>query len=301
MKNKSNFILIFILPILVTTNAIALSQKDNMQEIQQFWPTNFDGWLGLSNKLFQIFFFIIIGTITWLTYLKAKKTLLQPIRTEVFKEQIKEFSNILKLFIGKGEIELREDFAFDKLFHANSCMLIDDYASLFFEIKIDRDKRPYNRNDCPSALCAEGRLEKCDEYIRLESDEEKKQVRPDPRTKAAIWTKYKFDMISLPKEFNEAKEKLHKIIESPLLPKQCIFLLQDFIKTIMENIHILEKILTECAQEILEKYPTIELLKKSSNTWIYNKYNEKFIPLKEKADKITEYLRNYFGTEELLK
>src|SRR5438128_11734785 len=56
-------------------------------------------------------FFLVVGIITILTYRQAKKTILQPLKTEIFKQQIQLFTDLLKLFVGKDEIDLREQFA----------------------------------------------------------------------------------------------------------------------------------------------------------------------------------------------
>lgn len=180
--------------------------------------------------LFQILFFIVIGTISILTYLKAKKTLLQPLRTEIFKKQLRDFANILKLCVGKTEHDLRNDFAFSKLIFANSCSLLDEYARLFFDLKIKREDRPYNKHDFPLARITKEALKTkftlCNGYMQ-EAEKPKESEKPDSQIKAAIWSKYRYDIIFLPKEFYQKEEQFHKIMESPLLPKNCLSLLRD--------------------------------------------------------------------------
>ena len=97
-------------------------------------------------------FFILTGIIALLTYLSAKKTVLQPIKTEVFKYQVEIFSQIMKLFNGKSEIELRKTFGFEEMLQANILQMLDCYAGLFFQWKIDGEKRPYNKKDCLKIL-----------------------------------------------------------------------------------------------------------------------------------------------------
>lgn len=60
--------------------------------------------------LAQIVFWVTVSVVTVLTYRRARKTLLQPIRTEVFKLQVEEVKPLFKIVVGKGEVELRRYF-----------------------------------------------------------------------------------------------------------------------------------------------------------------------------------------------
>ncbi len=86
----------------------------------------------IINLAFESILFITVGVITVLTYLHAKDTILQPMRTELFKIQMEELSKVLKFFVGQEENDLREKFAFSKLINVNAIALIDEYASIFF-------------------------------------------------------------------------------------------------------------------------------------------------------------------------
>jgi hypothetical protein len=261
-------------------------------------------WLSLLKDFFQIVFFVVVGIITILTFLKAKKTLLQPIRTEIFKSQLHEFSKILKMFTGKREMELRDDFAFGKLFIANCCNLLDTYGSLFFDIKIDTQKRLYSIKNCPASIMTKTwvakHIELRDDY-KIDEEKEKNQERPDPRTKAAIWSEFEYGNIWIPKEFIEMKAQFEKIMDSPLIPKDCLSLLEDYLGTINQNVNILGQLLTEKAKELPEKYPSPVSFSKASYLWIHHEYMRRFQLLEEKADKIIKYLRTYFEADTILK
>lgn len=259
--------------------------------------------ISLVKDLFQIGFFILIGAISLLTYIKARKTLLQPIRTEIFKEQLKLFQRLLSYFTGKSELELREVFAFEELFHVNCLKLLDDYASSFFGIEIERDGRPYNTPNCPETMVS---LEDAERYFELDTkplrpEAAKQEPRSDARTRAATWRKYKYSLISLPRRHLEARRELANITDSPLLPKGYLLLVEDYVKTVHENVSALGQILTECAARLPEKYPTAEHLQKASTGWIWNQYNRGFQDLEEKATSISSFVREYFSTDTLLK
>lgn len=255
--------------------------------------------ISTTKDIVNIIFFVAITIITILSYLKAKKTLLQPLRTEVFKEQLKVFSNILAIFNGKSEVDLREDANFEKFFLVNVSRLFDDYASLFFDVKFKRGERPYNIKDCPVEIVREEFLVSADEPYRKEQSKNEEEI-PDPRTKAAIWNKYKSPGIIFPRETITFQDEIDKLMESPLIPKNLLSLLETYRKTINDNFFAVEKVLNDVAQELPEKYKNLEILKKATFSWVSNKYNKEFKELKSQADKITEYLRQYYSVDNLL-
>lgn len=246
----------------------------------------------------QIIFFIIIATLSILTYLKAKKTLLQPIKTEVFKEQIKAFSSVLKFFSGKGEVALREELAFDDFFYANCFALYDSYARLFFEIQIDIEKRPYRKELCPTAIFSEERLTLADEYVIPEKGEDPSA--PDPNTRASIWLSNKNIPLRIPQKMSEAEDQIEKFIQSPVLPKNCIKLIEKFREQLRKNIMMIEEILLEASKDMPVKYPNFEIMKKASTDWIYAKYTERFEHLEPHARTLTDFIREYYLTDDLL-
>lgn len=256
-------------------------------------------WVPMIRDCFQILFFAVVATITILTYLAARKTVLQPIRTEIFKEQLKLFSELLTMFTGRGEFELREDFGFDKALRANATRLLDVYATHFFDMKFDENKRPYSRHQCPHTLIPESCLEDASLYLVPDPSERKKET-GTPDTKAAMWANFKFDVLSIPKEFTAKEQELERMISSPLIPKQLAQLLKEYVALARRNLTALRPVLTGCATELPEKYPNLDVMKKASVAWINNAYNKKFRELEPKAKEINSFLRGYFKVESIM-
>jgi hypothetical protein len=73
----------------------------------------------------EIVFFAIASVVTVLTYHHARKTVLQPFRAEVFKEQLRLFAEILRRFSGRHEHELKNDIAWEQMVEANIENLLD--------------------------------------------------------------------------------------------------------------------------------------------------------------------------------
>lgn len=82
-------------------------------------------------RTIEALFYVLTGTVALLTYLGARKTILQPIKTEIFRNQVEVFTSIMKLFNGKSEYEIRQAFGFKEMLRANILSLLDDYAQVF--------------------------------------------------------------------------------------------------------------------------------------------------------------------------
>lgn len=96
-------------------------------------------------KIIEALFYVSTGTVAVLTFLSARKTILQPMKTEVFKNQVEVFTSIMKLFNGKTESEIRHAFDFDEMLRANIFKLLDDYLETFYNVTFDYNERPYNK------------------------------------------------------------------------------------------------------------------------------------------------------------
>lgn len=249
----------------------------------------------------QIFFFTTGGTVTLLTYLRAKKTLFQPIKTEIFKEQIKILSEILSFFRGKTESELRDDFAYEQLFAFNCMSLIDDYAVISLGIDLDTSDRIYNDlSECPNRILTkeflaefmiDGNTKNWRDFIS--------QV-PSESSDENPWRNYIYGDTKIPIETSLAQDRLRKTIDSPLIQQDLLLLLKDYQKSVDNNIFIISDVLTEVSKELPTLYPTQETLEDFMDGWIRQKYIERFDSLEDKAKAITDYLREYFSTDQLL-
>ena len=177
-------------------------------------------------------------------------------------------------------------------------MLFDAYTSLFFDIKFDQEKRPYNKKLCPESILHRDALELADNYVA--SGDNQVPEKPDANTRAAIWSNYKHLEICLPQKHLNAMKRLKTIKDSPLLPKKCLELIEDYEKTISDNLMLLRDILNKVASELPSKYPNFSIMKKASTNWVHNKYIAKFSNLEPKVKAITTYIRKYYLTDELL-
>lgn len=118
-------------------------------------------WTQVIKDVAQIFFWVTVPVVSIVTYVRARKTILQPLRTEVFKLQLEEMKKVLALFLGKRELDLREAFGLYKLVMANATMMYDGYAHQFFDIEVDHNKRPYAGSECPATIFTKDAMRNC--------------------------------------------------------------------------------------------------------------------------------------------
>lgn len=253
-------------------------------------------------RVIEGIFFVLTGVIALLTYLSAKKTVLQPIKTEVFKYQVEVFSKIMNLFNGKSEHELRKIFGFDEMLRANIIQMVDCYASVFFQWKIDGDERPYNKRDCPASIIT---FEYAKRYMiepGLRYNNIKKSKESEiGKSKEDVWAEYLHGEICEPKKTVDMLLQLDEILQSPFLTKESIRLLQEIKDSILDNMTQIGTVLTEVAKELPYLYPNAEELQQIDIGWIENRYNQVFDPLDTYCVALTDYLREYFKVETVMK
>ena len=85
-------------------------------------------WFGAGVNVVQSIFLLGTLVLAVLTYRQARKTILQPLRTEVFKEQIKVFGKIQEMFLTKTQLDLWTDLGLIDLVGVNCQAMVDTYA-----------------------------------------------------------------------------------------------------------------------------------------------------------------------------
>lgn len=258
----------------------------------------------LAKDLLNCLFFIVVGGVTLLTYRKARETLLQPIKTEVFKLQLQELSSILKMFVGKGEVELRDDFALTQMLVFNAFAMYDDYSECFFDVELDREQRPYQPSECPTSLFTQAYAEKhllpLVGHVKEETSDEQVKEKPDPRIRAALWADYLHGDIRIPRKHSDLQDEFQRVLESPIIPKQLVTLIEEYLEIVSFNVMLVSEVLTESAKEMPEKYPTLSKLEKGTLDWLRSRYTKRMRDLKPKADEIVTFVRAYYGADEIL-
>lgn len=254
--------------------------------------------IAATRDVVEILFYGVIGTVTILTYRKAVATILQPLRTEVFKEQIKKMNELLDVLGSKSEVELRDDMGFPALEQANVWLMMDNYITHMFDVKIDRDKTPYSDEECPAMIADASAFRHADSATY--PDPPRPPLDTSREKKEAEWRDYKHRFIPVPRKMRDHQDRIRHILGSPLLPSECATLVKEYLDLVHSNIIALRQVLAECAPLLLDKYPTLDIAERASLAWIGNSYNRRFKPLEPKATELTRFVREYFETDTLL-
>jgi hypothetical protein len=96
-------------------------------------------------------------------------------------------------------------------------------------------------------------------------------------------------------------DRLIEFIDSPLVPKDLVALVQEYLDLVGQDVEELRSSLQEYTSTLIQRCPTLEDRKNLKMTPLHNIFNRRFHELKPAADRITNYIRAYFSVEELMK
>ena len=244
------------------------------------------------STIVQIAFFCITGAVAVLSYVGAKRTFFQPLRTEIFKKQIESLAAILELLAGKGEVDLRNDFDFPTLVDANIAEMYDAYLAFAFKMKRNEEELEYRPELCPEAIMRPEFLEKASGF---RMDDARPPAAEGPKT----WN-YRHPGTALPRRYVATRKEFDTVLDNPLLPQSIAELVENYLSVVEDNAVVINDAIEECAPKMPEYYPSLEDLTNSSFDWIHDQWVQKSAALQPLAKKINDAVRAYFDTDNLL-
>jgi hypothetical protein len=222
-------------------------------------------WFGAGVNAVQSVFLLGTLTIAVLTYRQARKTILQPLRTEVFKEQIRVFGKIQELFLARTRWDLSEQLGLVDLVGVNCQAMVDTYARVVLGYQYEwptRDweacKRKGNSFNILELAAAPrqvvelllSRSTKLPDYDPI--------IQPINGDKLAGWKNYNHPVIFYHDSFVDAEKRLNGLAASPVLPGDC----QECIRTFLDYMHKfpdeMRRKLVEIAETLPAKDPRVE-------------------------------------------
>lgn len=263
------------------------------------------GWWQVVPAVVQSVFWIVVGSVTVLTYRHARRTVLQPLRTEFFKHQIEELAEVLQYFIGLDETALRERADYKSVFDANVIKMFDSYAIASFGLAPkDFEARPYAHKYCPRSIF---RMRKGEDfpYLRhvepVDAPEGEERPRPDRDRHAEAWKSgYRHYEIHVSRGFGEFEEKMKIFSRNPYMPLACVSAIEATLKAIQKNLFTLADVIEECSSKMAKFYPTEEELGKANTAWIHNVWNGKMEKLDSHADAVILSAREHLASDGFL-
>ncbi len=257
-------------------------------------------WQNIRNDLpnilicIQIVFYITTGMVAVLTYKSAKKTILQPIKTEIFKEQMELFNEIMKMFNGKSEVFIQMLFGTDELININLKRLADEYSEQVLgnviEKKYDLSKYPYMVFSNDTELDKNTLSVKNIDFNKIPKEK-----------RALMWTEYRIKSVCLPNRQVKVQDDLKKIMKSPLLPKKCVKYIESILEISENNVNRVMDTLDIIAREMTDLFPEKENWKNYNECVFHNKLNNTIDQYESTVEKLLDYIREYLNVEELLR
>ena len=158
-------------------------------------------FLSYLKDFLNALFFLVVGSLAILSYLQARKTLFTPIKTEVFKFQLKVFEELLLFFQNQSESDFIRSFDLEKTVTLNSSLLMDEYVSRFFkkDVKIDSEKHKERYKEFVGGMASKKFAEKyfvsVDYETELPDKREKDKDTDNPTVILAQWNDFDYGYI----------------------------------------------------------------------------------------------------------
>jgi len=256
-------------------------------------------------NIFNILFFIAVASVGILSYLQARKTLFSPIRTEIFKLQLKNFEELLAFFQNKNEYELMKELDLDKILRLNSIQMADSYAKKFFseEITIDEEIKKKNRSQLIGAVVPAEQMQKNFKKIDVSNrrPETKQETITNPAIILSSWHKYEHSITGYTQKYEEQTKEVLRLSASPLLPKKLRELLGKFNNIAHKNLIQIGETISKSAKQMPEHFPTAAAMSEFDTNWIWNDFSDIREPLEPVAKEILSYMESYLNIENLMK
>lgn len=254
--------------------------------------------LGLVNvaTITQIAFWSTTSIVATLTYKNAKKTIFQPIRTEVFKKQIDILSEVLRLFFDEeNTTQLNGGLDDVEVLHVNAVKMYDTYGEFAFDYERPYELQEYRPEMCPMSIIDVNDLVKHFDYVTSD-DTPESIATPEPIDE---WDYDAFET-SIPISYVLRKKQFENILENPLLPSVIADKIQLFLEGVDQNVSITRKVINIAAVEMPERYKDLDSLKSASTVWIRNRYNSERASVQPLAKEVIESVRDYFDSDNLI-
>lgn len=257
-------------------------------------------YVTIIKDLFTIIFTGVATVLGIFTYVRAKATVLQPIRTEVVKKQSAMLSELLTI------ISQEEIFAFDyiQIVSVNIYSVLIKYGFYFSNQKELEESISSKR--CAMIPCGEDNILK--DFTLLQpfdsiQDPEKAQ-RKNLELRKKEYEKAKkegiiiIDSIITTNEHAAFVKKLNDFLVNPFMPSNIQESLTDLLHTVNVNLTVhLKRTLEEFTIEFFRRH-SLEEKSPFSVHGVWNEFNHKRFHHREQFDEIKKAIRNHLRIDE---
>lgn len=249
----------------------------------------------------QIGFFTLTAIVAIVTYLSAKRTVFQPIRTEVFKIQLVDVQEVLDYFAGKSGFTLSENLGWDAVFEGNCNLMYVTYAQVFLRLKIDESKAAHTTLiPLKRGILRDDELQLVEDHIKDPSDDTEGQS-TDMSAGGPRWETYEHRLyFGVSQKYEDEIRKIRLLRARPLLPTELVSLIDEYRAFIDGYLTNFIDVLTVASQDMPTKYPTFDELKLGVYNWIRARFTPPESGLEIRASAIVDFVRAYYQPDRLM-
>lgn len=196
---------------------------------------------------FTVIFLILATVISIKTYIKAKKTILQPLRTEVVKRQADLLSTLIKdLGINSGELLFKIDY------HGIAELNILKYLSeMGCEYRSHEKILEYVKKHTAGSLIVCGDTDELKEInVVIGLEKEGDVFEPDDKQEKAYKGNFKLELLYITPIYQDFLMNLNNYINSPFIPQKIQEELGQLRKDVEYNLHVVMK---QSFEELINK------------------------------------------------
>lgn len=251
--------------------------------------------------LVQIVFYFVVTVLTYLTYTHARKTILQPMKAETYKEQIRVLTVIAETYCGYSESQLCAQSGLHELVNMNAQKVQDDFVRDHGTQIIDPETRLYAKSNTRETTI-NLKSQKAEEWVLLQCPSDEVEAAPlsERQQPKRDWSTFVWEELHLPKVFVEARDKLSALLRHPLLPQDVQQALVNYEKSVEANVLALQELLTTAGRELDDKLRRERQLKLNTHFWIVTRFGAVTTPLMPATEILSRSIRSYMKADEVM-
>ena len=251
------------------------------------------------NAVVQLLFYATVACVTVLTYRRARKSVLQPFRAEIFKAQLAALALILDEFNGKTELDLMDAMDWRRMERANRDALVAAFAEDVYMRPLKGAHMIHDEVDFVGGIS----VFKPDEQVSVLTG----PVRPKADSVySPPWEQRPHATARITRTYSEYRKHIDVLAGSPLVPSELQALLDRYRSEVDGMISQLALFQGECALKLREMYPTYARLERFQHVWMtedlrVSPYNYGDNQLGTLADEMVTFIRSYYSPDTLLR
>ncbi|MFT6657172.1 hypothetical protein [Maritalea sp.] len=249
--------------------------------------------VSIAKDTAQVAFWITAGTIAWLSYAQAKKSIFQPAKNEVFKVQVEKLQELMQLLNWRSSLEAWEESGLESSFSFTVHNIFKQYAKREFGAELD----VRNKTDEQSVGIIVSRTADFLTEIKGPADESERDngMVESPR----LWKEYKWETFEISSKLFLVKQQLEEALNNPVFPTAIIFIISELLVEVHETSMRAASDMEIIAREFPRHYKDQDSLKNADLTWCLNMRTERGEKLFLKLNELKQEIRNYLQTDTL--